>query len=176
MTEYVLDGLGPTRPEDDEYWIAPTASVIGRVILKKNASVWFGAVLRADSDPLIIGENSNIQDNAVLHTDPGVRFEIGANVTVGHRAMIHGAVIGDQSLIGIGAILLNGARIGRNCIIGAGALVTEGKSIPDGSLAVGAPARVVREVTDAEKTMLLASAGHYVENWKRFRAGLTPRA
>jgi carbonic anhydrase/acetyltransferase-like protein (isoleucine patch superfamily) len=175
MTEYVLDGLGPTGPDDNEYWIAPTASVIGRVILKKNASVWFGAVLRGDNDPLVIGENSNIQDNAVLHTDPGVPLEIGAHVTVGHRAMIHGAVVGDQSLIGIGAILLNGARIGRNCIIGAGALVTEGKSIPDGSLAVGAPARVVRAVTEEERAMLLAGAMHYVENWKRFRSGLTPR-
>jgi carbonic anhydrase/acetyltransferase-like protein (isoleucine patch superfamily) len=175
MTEYALDGLGPTRPGDGEYWVAPTASVIGNVVLKKNASVWFGAVLRGDNDPLVVGENSNIQDNAVLHTDPGVPFEIGANVTVGHRAMIHGAVVGDQSLIGIGAILLNGARIGRNCIIGAGALVTEGKSIPDGSLAVGAPARVVRAVTEEEKAMLLAGALHYVENWKRFRSGLTPR-
>lgn len=174
MTIYALDGLGPTLPGPDEYWIAPSASVIGKVLIKKNASVWFGAVLRGDNELLVVGENSNVQDNAVLHTDAGAPLEIGRDVTIGHRAMIHGAIVGDASLIGIGAVLLNGARIGGNCIIGAGALVTEGKTIPDGSLAVGAPARVVREVTPQERAMLQASALHYVENWKRFSAGLTP--
>ena len=172
MTEFILGDASPEVPDDGEYWIAPNASVIGNVILKKNASVWFGAVLRGDNDPIVVGENSNIQDHAVLHTDAGVPLEVGADVTIGHRAMIHGAIIGEGSLIGIGAILLNGARIGRNCIVGAGALVTEGKIIPDGSLAIGAPARVVRQVTDAERQMLAGSALHYVENWKRFATGL----
>ena len=175
MTEFILDSQGPEVPDGDEYWIAPGACVIGKVVLKRNASIWFGAVLRGDNEPIVIGENSNVQDHAVLHTDPGVPLEIGPNVTIGHRAMIHGAIVGEGSLIGIGAILLNGARIGRNCIIGAGALVTEGKAIPDNSLAIGAPARVVREVSDAERAMLAASARHYVENWKRYRLGLKPR-
>jgi carbonic anhydrase/acetyltransferase-like protein (isoleucine patch superfamily) len=174
MTEFSLGEESPQVPDDGEYWVAPDACVIGKVVLKKNASIWFGAVLRGDNDPIEVGENSNVQDHAVLHTDSGVPLVIGADVTIGHRAMIHGAVIGDGSLIGIGAILLNGARIGRNCIIGAGALVTEGKVIPDGSLAIGAPARVVREVTEAERAMLAASARHYVENWKRYRSGLKP--
>ncbi len=159
-------------PGDGQYWVAPSASVIGNVILQKNVSIWFGAVLRGDNEPLLVGESSNIQDNAVLHTDLGVPLQIGEGVTIGHRAMVHGAVVGDRSLIGIGAVLLNGARIGRNCIIGAGALVTEGKVIPDNCLAVGAPARVVREVTGAEREMLAQSARHYVENWRRFRTGL----
>ena len=175
MTEYTLGDASPVVPDGGEYWIAPGASVIGRVTLKKNASIWFGAVLRGDNDPIVIGENSNVQDHAVLHTDAGVALDIGADVTIGHRAMIHGATVGDGSLIGIGAILLNGARIGRGCIIGAGALVTEGKAIPDGVLALGSPARVVREVTPAERRMLAASAHHYVENWKRYRLGLRPR-
>jgi carbonic anhydrase/acetyltransferase-like protein (isoleucine patch superfamily) len=175
MPEFILGEESPQVPDDGEYWIAPSACVVGKVILKRNASIWFGAVLRGDNDPIVVGENSNVQDHAVLHTDPGVPLEVGANVTIGHRAMIHGATIGDGSLIGIGAILLNGARIGRNCIIGAGALVTEGKAIPDNSLAIGAPARVVREVTEAERQMLAASARHYVENWKRYRLGLQVR-
>ena len=172
MTEFMLGNASPELPQDGEYWIAPGASVIGKVTLKRNASIWFGAVLRGDNDPIVVGENSNVQDLAVLHTDAGVSLEIGAGVTIGHRAMIHGAIVGDASLIGIGAILLNGARIGRGCIVGAGALVTEGKVIPDGMLALGAPARVVREVTPEEQLMLAASALHYVENWKRFRAEL----
>ena len=172
MTEYSLGAESPELPGGGEYWIAPGASVVGKVTLKRNASIWFGAVLRGDNDPIVIGENSNVQDHSVLHTDSGVALQIGDGVTIGHRAMIHGAVVGDGSLIGIGAILLNGARIGRGCIIGAGALVTEGKVIPDGMLALGAPARVVREVTAVEQRMLAASAAHYVENWKRYREGL----
>ena len=175
MTEYILGDVSPIVPDGGEYWVAPGASVIGRVTLKKNASIWFGAVLRGDNDPVVVGENSNVQDHAVLHTDAGVPLEIGADVTIGHRATIHGALVGDGSLIGIGAILLNGARIGRSCIIGAGALVTEGKEIPDGMLALGSPARVVREVTAAERQMLTASARRYVDNWKRYRLGLRPR-
>ena len=172
MPEYALQGLGPTKSPDNQYWVAPNATLIGQVVLKKNASIWFGVVARADNDIIEIGENSNVQDNSVLHTDAGAPMVIGANVTIGHMVMIHGSTVGDGSLIGIGAILLNGARIGRNCIIGAGALVTEGKEIPDDSLAVGAPARVVRKVTDAERRMLAGSAQHYVDNWKRYAAGL----
>ena len=127
MNVYGLDGVGPTLPGGGEYWIAPTATVIGNVILKSNSSIWFGAVLRGDNDPIIIGENSNIQDNSVLHTDLGSPLTIGANVTVGHKVMMHGCDVGDGSLIGIGAIILNGAKIGRGCLVGAGSLITEGK-------------------------------------------------
>jgi len=174
MTHYSLTDKHPTLPRAGEYWIAPSASVIGDVVLKKNASVWFGAVLRGDTETLVLGEGSNVQDNSVLHADAGFPLTVGSGVTIGHMAMVHGAVIGDGSLIGIGAILLNGAQIGRNCIIGAGALVTEGKTIPDDSLALGSPARVVRRVTEAERAMLSGSALHYVENWKRYAAGLRP--
>jgi carbonic anhydrase/acetyltransferase-like protein (isoleucine patch superfamily) len=177
MTEYALDDRRPRLPKNRDYWIAPTASVIGDVVLKSGSSVWFGAVLRGDNEPLplVIGENSNVQDNSVLHTDPGLPLIVGANVTIGHMVMVHGATIGDGSLIGIGAILLNGSVIGKGCIVGAGALVTEGKVFPDGSLILGTPARVVREVTDQERQMLAGSALHYVENWKRYAAGLKPR-
>jgi carbonic anhydrase/acetyltransferase-like protein (isoleucine patch superfamily) len=156
-------------PSDDEYWIAPTASVMGRVILKKNASVWWGAVLRGDNDPIIVGEGSNIQDGSICHTDTGSPLTIGANVTVGHMVMLHGCTIGDNSLVGIGSIVLNGARIGKNCLIGANCLITEGKEIPDNSLVMGAPGKVVREVSAEQARMLAGGALHYVENWKRFR-------
>jgi carbonic anhydrase/acetyltransferase-like protein (isoleucine patch superfamily) len=147
--------------------------VIGDVTLKTNASIWFGAVLRADAESIVIGENSNVQDNSVLHADPGFPLCLANNVTVGHKAMVHGAEVGEGSLIGIGAIVLNGARIGRNCIIGAGAFVPEGRVIPDNSLAFGAPARVVRQLTAEEVQMLARAADHYVENWKRYAAGLS---
>jgi carbonic anhydrase/acetyltransferase-like protein (isoleucine patch superfamily) len=172
MTEYALDGRRPKLPKNGDYWIAPNASVIGDVVLKSGASVWFGAVLRGDNEPLVIGENSNVQDNSVLHSDPGVPLTVGAGCTVGHMVMAHGTTIGDGSLIGIGAILLNRSVIGRNCIVGAGALVTEGKEFPDNSLILGSPARVMRQITEAEQQMLAASALHYVENWKRYAAGL----
>lgn len=172
MAHYSIGDKYPSLPDGDQYWIAPNASVIGDVRIKRNASVWFGAVLRGDAETLTLGEDSNVQDNSVLHADPGFPLMVGTGVTIGHMAMIHGATIGDGSLIGIGAILLNGARIGRNCIIGAGALVTEGKAIPDDSLAVGSPARVVRPITEAERAMLAGAARHYVENWKRYAAGL----
>jgi len=176
MTEYVLDGQGPKLPKNRDYWIAPNATVIGDVVLKSGSSVWFGAVLRGDNDTLTLGENSNIQDNSVLHTDHGVPLTIGSNVTIGHMVMIHGATIGDGSLIGIGSILLNHAVIGKNCIVGAGALVTEGKEFPDNSLILGSPARVMRQVTDQERMMLAGSAAHYVANWKRYAAGLTAKS
>ena len=174
MNAYRLGSAGPTLPPDDEYWVAPTATVIGNVILKKNASVWFGAVLRGDNDPIVVGENSNVQDNSVLHTDLGQPLTIGDNVTIGHMVMLHGCVIGDGSLVGIGSIVLNGARIGRNCIIGASSLITEGKEIPDNSMVMGSPGKVVRTLTDQQAAGLAAGALHYVHNWKRFKAGLTP--
>lgn len=172
MTVYSLGDIAPDFPPQDEYWIAPTASVIGNVVLKQNASVWWGAVVRGDNDPITIGQNSNIQDGSVLHTDAGIPLTIGANVTVGHMVMLHGCTIGDGSLIGIGSIILNGAKIGKNCLIGAGALITEGKEIPDNSMVVGAPGKIIREVSEHQAMILQASALHYVENWKRYRAGL----
>jgi carbonic anhydrase/acetyltransferase-like protein (isoleucine patch superfamily) len=164
----------PQLPPEGEYWIAPNATVLGDVILKRDASVWFGVVIRGDNDPITIGERSNIQDNSVLHTDEGVPLTIGADVTVGHQAMLHGCTVGDNSLIGIGATVLNRAVIGKNCIIGAHALIPEGKVIPDNSLVVGAPGRVIRELGEAEAGFLKASAEHYVRNWKRYAAGLKP--
>ena len=174
MSVYNLGGVAPELPGEDEYWIAPTAAVMGRVILKKNASVWFGATLRGDNAPIVIGENSNVQDGSVLHTDAGSPLTIGRDVTVGHMVMLHGCTIGDNSLVGIGSIILNGARIGRNCLIGANCLITEGKEIPDNSLVMGAPGKVVREVSEGQARVLTASAHHYVENWKRYRRELTP--
>lgn len=174
MPVYGLREAVPELPAQGEYWIAPGATVIGRVILKKNASVWFGAVLRGDNESITVGENSNVQDGAVLHTDADTPLVIGSNVTVGHMAMLHGCAIGDNSLIGIGAVVLNGARIGRNCLIGAKALVPEGKEIPDNSLVVGAPGRVLRPVSEAQVAFLTESANHYVHNWKRYVADLKP--
>lgn len=176
MNVFALDGQAPDLPGSDEYWIAPSASVIGRVTLKKNVSVWFGAVVRGDVESIIIGENSNVQDGSVLHADPGYPLSIGPGVTVGHMAMLHGCEIGSNSLIGIGAVVLNGAKIGRNCLIGARALITEGKVIPDGSLVVGAPGRVVRTLTEDEIKGLTVSADHYVANWKRYASAFEARS
>ena len=175
MTAYKLGDRSPSVPIDGEYWIAPTATVLGNVIMQKNASVWFGAVVRGDNEPITIGENSNVQDNSVLHTDIGFPLTIGAGVTVGHLVMLHGWTIGDGSLIGIGAIVLNGARIGRNCLIGAGALITEGKEIPDNSMVVGSPGKVIRTLSEDQLAGIAAGAAHYVENWKRYAADLAAR-
>ena len=161
--------------EDDEYWVADSATVMGSVLLKKGASVWFNAVLRGDTELITVGENSNVQDGSVLHTDPGCPLVIGANVTVGHKVMLHGCEIGDNSLIGINAVVLNRARIGRNCLIGANTLITEGKEIPDNSMVMGSPGKVVRELTEQEIAGLEASASHYRKNAARFRAGLKPQ-
>jgi carbonic anhydrase/acetyltransferase-like protein (isoleucine patch superfamily) len=144
--------------------------VIGRVTLEAGASIWFGAVLRGDNDPIIIGEGSNVQENSVLHTDEGCPLTVGANVTIGHMAMLHGCTIGDNSLIGIGAVILNNAKIGKNCIIGAKALITEGTVIPDNSLVVGAPGKVIKDVGPAGEKQLLHSAQHYVERARLFKA------
>jgi carbonic anhydrase/acetyltransferase-like protein (isoleucine patch superfamily) len=172
MTAYRLGDLAPTLPNDGQYWIAPTATVVGRVILKKNASIWFGVVARGDNDPIVIGENSNVQDNSVLHTDIGQPLTIGDNVTVGHMVMLHGCTIGDGSLIGIGSIVLNGARIGRGCLIGAGSLITEDKEIPDNSMVLGSPGKVVRALSPEQAAGMAAGALHYVDNWKRFKTSL----
>ena len=171
---YALDGHSPVPPENGDYWIAPGAHVIGTVMIGEGVSIWFGAVLRGDNEPLVIGEGTNIQENCVLHTDMGYPLTIGAHVTVGHKAMLHGCTIGEGSLIGMGATVLNGAKIGRGCLIGAGALVTEGKEIPDGSLVMGAPGRVVRQLDGAARAKLLDSASGYRQNMMRFKAGLKP--
>ena len=170
MAVYELDGVSPETEGD--HWIAESATVLGRVILKKNASVWFGAVVRGDNDPVTIGENSNVQDGSVLHTDIGQPLIIGRDVTVGHMVMLHGCTIGDNTLIGIGSIVLNGAKVGKNCLIGANSLITEGKVIPDNSMVIGAPGKVVREVTEQQIQMIAFGAHHYVENWKRYAKGL----
>lgn len=172
MNAYSLGGVAPTLPGEGEYWIAPNASVIGRVVLKVNASIWFGAVLRGDNEAIIVGENSNVQDNSVLHTDLGRPLTIGANVTVGHKVMLHGCTIGSGSLVGIGSTILNGAQIGRGCIIGAHSLITENKEIPDRSLVMGSPGKVVRTLSEEEAAGIAAGAMHYVQNWKRYHSGL----
>lgn len=169
---YALDGIAPQLDEDS--WTAPTACLIGKVVLETEASVWFGAVLRGDNEEIRVGPGSNIQENCVLHTDMGYPLNIGADCTIGHKAMLHGCTIGAGSLIGMGATVLNGARIGAGCLIGAGALVTEGKEIPDGALVMGAPGKVIRQLDDAAQAALLASAAGYRANMRRFRAGLVP--
>lgn len=174
MNVYGLDDKNPQLPPQGEYWIAPTATVIGDVILKPGASVWFGAVVRGDNDPITIGRDTNIQDGSVLHSDPGEPLTIGDGVTVGHMVMLHSCEIGDNTLIGIGAVVLGRARIGKNCLIGANTLITEGKEIPDGSLVMGQPGKVVRQLEPGQIEALKASAAHYVQNWKRYSTGLKP--
>ncbi|OYY22948.1 MAG: gamma carbonic anhydrase family protein [Azorhizobium sp. 35-67-15] len=172
MPLYSLDGAGPELPPTGRYWIAPDATLIGRVIVSEEASVWFGTVIRGDNEPIFIGPGTNIQENCVLHTDPGFPLHLGAGVTVGHMAILHGCTVGDDSLIGMGATVLNGARIGRNSLVGSNALVTEGKEFPDNSLIVGAPARVVRELDEKAMAALKSAAQRYQANWKRFATGL----
>lgn len=172
MTIYALGAVEPNLPQGGDYWIAPDANVIGNVVIRKNASVWFGATLRGDNEVIEIGEGSNVQENCVLHTDMGYPLVIGANCTIGHKAMLHGCTIGNGSLIGMGATVLNGAKIGHGCLIGAGALITEGKEIPDGSMVLGAPGKVMRELDDNAKEGLLKSAVMYQANALRFRNNL----
>jgi carbonic anhydrase/acetyltransferase-like protein (isoleucine patch superfamily) len=174
MPMFGLGNVTPELPNDDEYWIAPNAVVIGQVVLKQNASIWWGVTVRADNDRIVIGEDSNVQDGSVLHADFGSPLTIGAGVTVGHMAMLHGCEVGDNSLIGIGAVVLNGAKIGRNCLIGAKTLIPEGKEIPDNSLVMGAPGKVVRELAPDRIETLRLSAQGYVENWKRYVRDLRP--
>jgi carbonic anhydrase/acetyltransferase-like protein (isoleucine patch superfamily) len=170
---YELEGR--VMVADGDYFIADNASVIGSVLLHNDTSVWFGAVVRGDNEPIIIGAGSNVQEHCVLHTDLGSPLVIGRDCTIGHKAVVHGCKIGDNSLIGIGAIVLNDATIGKNCLIGAGALVSEGKVIPDGSLVVGAPGKVIRQLTAEQIEGLTVSAQNYVRNFKRYKAGFKPR-
>lgn len=172
MAVYKLDGAVPDLPPDGEAWIAGNATVIGRVFLGRGASIWFGAVIRADDDQISIGEGSNIQDNCVLHVDPGRPLSVGRGCTIGHRAILHGCEIGDNTLVGMGATILNGARVGRNCLIGAGALVTEGKTISDGTLVMGMPGKVVRELDAGEIRGLTTAAEQYQVRWRRFARDL----
>lgn len=170
MTLYALDDHAPETADDT--WVAPDANVIGRVVLETGASVWFGSTIRGDNELIRIGAGTNIQENCVLHTDVGYPMTIGAGCTIGHKVMLHGCTIGENSLVGMGATILNGAKIGKNCLIGAGALITENKEIPDGSLVMGSPGRVVRDLDERAISMLKASALHYQENMRRFRTGL----
>lgn len=170
MAVYSLDDQTPELADD--VWVADTASVVGNVRLEEGASVWFGTVIRGDNEQIKIGKNSNIQDNSVLHSDLGSPLTIGENVTVGHQAMLHGCTIGNNTLVGIGATILNGTTIGKNCLIGAHALITENKVIPDNSVVMGAPGRVIKQVPPAQESMLKASADYYVQNAKRFKNGL----
>jgi carbonic anhydrase/acetyltransferase-like protein (isoleucine patch superfamily) len=169
-----LDGVAPELPAPGDYWIAPTATVIGRVRLGRDVGVWYGAVLRGDNELIDIGEGTNVQEHCVLHTDPGVPLTVGRGCTVGHRALLHGCTLGDNCLIGIGATILNRSVIGPDCLIGAHALIPEGKTIPARSLVIGTPGKPVRELTDAEVEGLRRSAEGYVRNWRRFAAGLRP--
>jgi carbonic anhydrase/acetyltransferase-like protein (isoleucine patch superfamily) len=171
---YALDGIAPEI--DPDSWVAPDANLIGCVVLEAGASVWFGTTLRGDNEEIRIGAGSNVQENCVMHTDMGYPLSVGANCTIGHKAMLHGCIIGDGSLVGMGATILNGARVGAGCLIGAGALIPEGREIPDGSLVMGMPGKVVRDLDAAAKAGLLASAAHYRERMRRFRAGLVPVA
>lgn len=172
MAVFSLEGVAPELPPEGQYWIAPNAIVVGRVRLLKNASIWFGAVLRGDNDWIVVGENSNVQDNSVVHTDPGQPTTIGDNVTVGHRVILHSATVGDNSLIGMGSTLLNRCKIGRNSLVGANTLVTEGKEFADGAMILGSPARVARSLNERELAMLKMSSATYVHNQTRFRGAM----
>ena len=157
----------------EDFYVAESASVIGKVRLANDTSVWFGAVLRGDNESITVGENTNIQECAVIHTDPGFPCILGSNVTIGHQAMLHGCQVGDNSLIGINAVVLNGAKIGRNCLIGANELVTENQEIPEGSLVIGSPAKPIKQLTTAQIQKLKESAEHYVTRFKRFKRDLS---
>jgi carbonic anhydrase/acetyltransferase-like protein (isoleucine patch superfamily) len=172
MPLYSLEGSHPKLPPEGRYWIAPDATVIGDVRLGRDVGIWFGAVLRGDNEPIIVGARTNIQELCTLHTDMGSPLEIGEDCTVGHNAILHGCRIGDGSLIGMGAVVLNGARIGRGCLVGARALVTEDKVFPDHSLIIGSPAKTIRTLDPAATEALRGSAQHYVEKWRRYASGL----
>ena len=174
MTIYALDGQAPEFPQSGEYWVADTAVLIGKVRMKNDSSVWFNAVMRGDNEWIELGERSQIQDNATLHTDMGFPLTIGPDCVIGHNVILHGCIIGERALIGMGAIVLNGARIGAGSLVGAGALVTEGKEFPERSLIVGSPARVIRSLDDAAVAAIAAGADIYVRNFKRFAKGMKP--
>jgi len=174
MGLFALDDVSPRTPDDGQFWVADNATVLGNVIIGRNASVWFNTTIRGDNEEIRIGDGANVQDGCVLHTDPGFPMVIGADVTVGHMVMLHGCTIGANSLVGIGAIVLNGANIGANCLVGAGALITEGKEIPDGSVVLGAPGKVVRQTTADDQALIRRATENYHRNWKRFKQGFTP--
>ena len=173
MPIHALDSVAPELPPLGHWWLAPDATVIGRVSIAEGVGIWFGAVLRGDGEPIVIGTDSNLQEHVVVHTDPGFGVTVGAGCTVGHRAILHGCTLGDNVLVGMGAIVLNGARVGNDCLIGAGALVPEGREIPPGSLVVGMPGKVVRALTLEEIERNRKSARHYADNWRRFAKGLS---
>ena len=175
MALYSLDGKSVVMPADGQAWVAPNAFCIGNITLRRDASVWFNAVIRGDNEPIVIGERSNVQDGCVLHTDPGFPMTIEEDCTIGHMVMLHGCKIGRGSLIGIGAIILNGAEIGEECLIGAGALIPEGKKIPARSVVMGAPGKIIRAVTEADVERMRGGALSYQRNWKRFAAGMKPQ-
>lgn len=174
MPMYALEDNEPKLPLGGRFWIAPDAHVIGRVTFGDGVGVWFGAVIRGDNEPIELGDRTNIQEGAILHSDPGFPLTVGTDCTIGHRAIVHGCTVGDGTLVGMGAIILNGARLGRNCLVGAGALVTEGKEFPDNSLIVGVPAKARRELTEGEIDQLHASAANYIRHAERFRRCLRP--
>jgi len=166
--KYTL-GESSVTTDGDTWFIAPNAAVIGDVTLERDASVWFSATLRGDNEPILIGEGSNVQDGSVLHTDPGFPIKIGKNVSIGHMVMVHGCTIGDNSLIGIGSIILNGAKIGKNCLIGANTLITEGKEIPDRSVVMGSPGKIIREASESDLALIAGAAKSYQDRYPRYR-------
>jgi carbonic anhydrase/acetyltransferase-like protein (isoleucine patch superfamily) len=172
MTIYALEGVSPILPGEGRYWVAPSAAVIGKVTLEEDVSIWFGAVLRGDNEPITLGAGTNIQDHCMIHTDPRFPCTVGPGCTVGHRAILHGCTLGANTLVGMGAIVLNGAKVGDNCLIGAGALVSEGREIPDNSLVLGMPGKVVREVSADQIEMIKRGVASYAAKWKRFASGL----
>jgi carbonic anhydrase/acetyltransferase-like protein (isoleucine patch superfamily) len=173
MPLYSLDGIVPQVPANGRYWVAPDAHVIGNVVLEEDASVWFGTTIRGDNERIVVGSGTNIQEGCMLHTDPGFPLTIGPHCTIGHHVILHGCTIAEESLIGMGATILNGARIARHCLVGAKALVTEGKQFPENSLIVGAPARAARTLDDAAIARMRVTSAHYVQNWQRYRRGLS---
>ncbi|EUB96309.1 transferase hexapeptide repeat containing protein [Rhizobium sp. CF080] len=172
MPLYALGEFEPKTPGPDRFWLAPDATVIGKVELGEDVGIWFGSVLRGDNEPIMVGKGTNIQEGVMIHTDPRYPVTLGENCTIGHHAIIHGCTIGDNSLVGMGATILNGAKIGKNCLVGANALVTEGKEFPDNSLIVGSPAKVMRVLDDEAVEKLRQSAVRYIANWKRFARDL----
>jgi carbonic anhydrase/acetyltransferase-like protein (isoleucine patch superfamily) len=173
MPVHSLDGFAPELPPPGAWWLAPDAVLIGKVRLARGVGIWFGAVLRGDNEPIVIGPDTNLQEHVMVHTDPAYPVTVGAGCTIGHRAIVHGATLGDNVLVGMGAIVLNGARVGNDCLIGAGALVPEGREIPPGSLVVGMPGKVVRALTAEEIERNRKSSASYVRNWRHFAAGLS---
>ena len=172
MPLYSLDGHAPQTPGDGQYWVAPDAHVVGKVVIEQDVGIWFGAVIRGDNETITLGAQSNIQEHAMLHTDMGYPLTMGQGCTIGHGAILHGCILGDNVLVGMGAVVLNGAKIGAGSLVGAGALVTEGKEFPPNSLIVGSPAKAIRTLDEKALAGLKKSATSYVANWKRFSAGM----